>query len=142
MAWQFPEAPVVAVGAVIVREGRALVVRRAHPPRQGEWSLPGGRVELGERLEDAVRREIREETGLDVRVGPILEVFDRVHRTDDGRVQYHFVIVDYLCEPVSGTARAGDDAEDLAWVSRDELEAFGINPHAATVLRRGLERAG
>ena len=140
MAHEFPTAPVVGVGAVVVRDGKALIVKRAHEPRKGEWSLPGGRVELGESLEDATRREIKEETGLDVEVGPLVEVFDRVHHLD-GRVRYHFVIVDYLCVAQAGEARAGDDAEDVAWVSADELETYGVNPHAAAVIRKGLDMA-
>jgi 8-oxo-dGTP diphosphatase len=139
MAHEYPEAPVVGVGGVIVRDGRALIVRRRHAPRRGEWSLPGGRVELGESLVDAVRRELKEETGLDCQVGPIVEVFDRVHRSADGRVQYHFVIVDYLCAPTtSGEPVAGDDAEAVAWVSADETAQYGINAHAAAVIRRAL----
>ena len=140
MAHEFPAAPVVGVGAVVVRGGKALIVKRAHEPRKGEWSLPGGRVELGESLEDATRREIKEETGLDVEVGPLVEVFDRVHRRD-GAVRYHFVIVDYLCVPRPGEARAGDDAEAVAWVTSDELDAYGVNAHAAAVIRKGLEMA-
>ena len=140
MAHEFPAAPVVGVGAVVVRDGKALIVKRAHEPRKGEWSLPGGRVELGESLEHATRREIKEETGLDVEVGPLVEVFDRVHRLD-GRVRYHFVIVDYLCRCDGGEACAGDDAEDVAWVTAGELEAFGVNAHAAAVIRKGLEMA-
>src|SRR5262245_12294778 len=126
MAHEFPAGPVVGVGAVIVRDGKALIVKRAHEPRKGEWSLPGGRVELGESLEDATRREIKEETGLDVEVGPIVEVFDRVHRLD-GRIRYHFVIVDYLCQSRDGAAQAGDDADDVAWVTAEELETYGVN---------------
>lgn len=141
MAHEFPQSPVVGVGGVIVLDGRALIVRRGHEPRQGEWSLPGGGVHLGESLVDAVRREMKEETGLDVEVGPILETFDRIHRAPDGRVRYHFVIVDYLCTPVGGDARAGDDAEALAWVRADEVDAYGVNAHAAAVLRLGLDRA-
>ena len=140
MAHEFPAAPVVGVGAVVVRDGKALIVKRAHDPRKGEWSLPGGRVELGESLEDATRREIKEETGLDVDVGPLVEVFDRVHRLDD-RIRYHFVIVDYLCVPCPGEACAGDDAEAVAWVTSGELDAYGVNPHAAAVIRKGLEMA-
>jgi 8-oxo-dGTP diphosphatase len=140
VAHDFPAAPVVGVGAVVVRDGKALIVKRAHEPRQGEWSLPGGRVELGESLEDATRREIKEETGLDVEVGPLVEVFDRVHRLD-GRVRYHFVIVDYLCRSQDGEAKAGDDADDVAWVTGEELEAYGVNAHAAAVIRKGLEMA-
>ena len=100
---------------MVVQDGKALIVKRAHEPRKGEWSLPGGRVELGESLVDAARREIKEETGLDVEVGALVEVFDRVHRLD-GRVRYHFVIVDYLCTRDGGTLCAADDAEDVAWV--------------------------
>lgn len=141
MGKEYPARPVVGVGGVVVREGRALVVRRAHDPRKGEWSLPGGVVELGEALTDALRREIREETGLDVEVGPLIETFDRVHRDADGRVRYHFVIVDFLCEAADGAPVAGTDAEDVAWVKADELDAYGINPHAAGVIRKGLDLA-
>ena len=138
MAHEFPDRPVVGVGAVLVKDGKALIVKRAHEPRKGEWSLPGGRVELGESLIDAVRREIREETGLEIDVGPVVEIFDRVHR-HEGRVRYHFVIVDYLCACLGGTLQAGDDAEDVAWVTDDELERYGVNEFAAAVIRKGLE---
>jgi 8-oxo-dGTP diphosphatase len=97
MAREYPPGPVVGVGGVVTRDGRALIIRRGHEPRKGEWSLPGGLVELGERLTDAVRREIAEETGLQVEVGPMVETFDRVHHDTEGRVRFHFVIVDYLC---------------------------------------------
>jgi ADP-ribose pyrophosphatase YjhB (NUDIX family) len=130
---------VVGVGAVIVRDGRALVVKRGHEPRKGEWSLPGGLVELGESLVDALRRELREETGLDVEIGPVIETFDRIHRDDQGRVRYHFVIVDFLCTADAGTPTPGSDAEAVAWVRADELAAYGISPHAARVIRKGLE---
>jgi 8-oxo-dGTP diphosphatase len=134
---EFPDRPVVGVGAVVVKDGKALIVKRAHEPRKGEWSLPGGRVELGEALVDAVRREIREETGLEIEVGPIVEVFDRVHRHQE-RIRYHFVIIDYLCTCVGGTLCAGDDADDVAWVRSDELEGYGVNEVAASVIRKGL----
>jgi 8-oxo-dGTP diphosphatase len=134
---EFPVAPVVGVGAVIVRDGRALIVKRGHAPRKGEWSLPGGRVELGESLVDATRREMREETALAVDVGPIVEVFDRIHEKN-GRIQYHFVVVDFLCACGPEEARAGDDAVDVAWVTGEELEAYGVNAHAAAVIRKGL----
>jgi mutator protein MutT len=94
---QYPDRPFVGVGAVIVDGGRVLLVRRKHEPLAGEWSLPGGAVEVGETLEECVIREMREETGLDVEVGPVIEVFDRITRDGAGRVQYHFVLVDYLC---------------------------------------------
>jgi len=141
MAKEYPASPVVGVGGVVVRDGRALIIRRAHEPRQGEWSIPGGTVDVGERLTDAVRRELSEETGLTVTVGPILEMFDRIHRDADGRVRYHFVIIDYLCAAPAGEPAAGTDALAVAWVTADELEGYGVNPHAAAVIRRGLERA-
>ena len=140
MSREFPERPVVGVGGVVVQDGLALIVKRAHEPRKGEWSLPGGIVELGETLVDALKRELKEETGLDVEVGDVVEVFDRVHRLD-GRIQYHFVIVDYLCRPIGGTLGAADDAEDVAWVAPDEIERYGVNEFAARVIRRGVEMA-
>jgi 8-oxo-dGTP diphosphatase len=138
MAREYPDAPVAAVGAVVIRDGAVLLVRRAAPPRQGEWSLPGGRLELGESLADGVRREVREETGLAVSVGPVVDVFDRVHRDDAGRIRYHFVIVDFLCEVRGGTLAAGDDAADARWVQRAEVAALGVNAHAAAVIERGF----
>lgn len=138
MAREYPAAPVAGVGGVVIRGDEVLLVRRAFPPRQGEWSLPGGRLELGESLEDAVRREVREETGIEVAVGPLVEVFDRVHRDDAGRVRYHFVIVDYLCRPIGGTLCAGDDAADARWVGRGAVAALGVNPHALAVIEKGF----
>ena len=135
---RFPQHPVIGVGAVIIADDKVLIVKRAHDPRKGEWSLPGGRVELGESLIDATQREIREETGLEVNVGPLVELFDRVHRRD-GLVEYHFVIADYLCTPSGGTLVAGDDAEDVAWATRDELAAYGVNPRAVAVIDKAFE---
>lgn len=137
---EFPDHPVVGVGAVIVQSGKALIVKRAHDPRRGEWSLPGGRVELGESLVDATSREMLEETGLVVEVGEVIEVFDRIHRHDDA-VRYHFVIVDFLCRVIGGSLCAGDDAEDVAWVDGAEAERYGVNEHALRVLRHGLALA-
>ena len=142
MAREYPAHPVVGVGAVVVRDGRALIVKRAHEPRKGEWSLPGGLLELGESLQDAARREIKEETHLDVTVGPIIETFDRVHRDDAGRIRYHFVIVDFVCWSDEGEAIPGSDAEACAWATEAELNDYGVNSHAAAVIRQGLKTSG
>ena len=128
----------VGVGAVVVRGDKALIVKRAHEPRKGEWSLPGGLLELGESLPDGARREIKEETGLDVVMGPIIETFDRVHRDDAGRIRYHFVIVDFVCWSDAGEVTPGSDAEDAEWAAESELDAYGVNTHAAEVIRQAL----
>lgn len=138
MAREYPVAPVAAVGGVVLEGDRVLLVRRALPPRQGEWSLPGGRLELGESLADGAAREVREETGLEVAVGPVVEVFDRVHRDDAGGIRFHFVIVDFLCRVTGGTLRAGDDAADARWATRDEVTALGVNAFAAAVIGRAF----
>jgi ADP-ribose pyrophosphatase YjhB (NUDIX family) len=138
MAREYPAHPVAGVGAVIVRDGRALIVRRAHEPRKGEWSLPGGLLHLGESLADAVRREVREETGLDVELGPIIETFDRIHRDAAGRIRYHFVIVDFVCWSARGEPVAGSDAEAVAWVAPGEIDGYGVNAHAKAVILKGL----
>jgi 8-oxo-dGTP diphosphatase len=137
---EFPVQPILGVGAVIVKDGRALIVKRANNPYKGHWSIPGGRVELGETLADAVYREMREETGLEVRIGPVIEIFERVERELD-RVRYHFVIVDYVCTCIGGALCAGDDAEEVAWVTAEELPRFGVADSAAAVIRKGLARA-
>jgi mutator protein MutT len=131
----YPERPVVGVGAVVLDAGRVLLVKRAHEPLKGEWSLPGGVVELGETLEMALRREVLEETSLDVEVGPVIEVFDRIHGGPDGRVVFHFVIVDYLCR-VAGASQptSGSDAEQVCWVPLDELSAYRLTDKARAVI--------
>ena len=141
MGHEFPASPIVGVGAVIVKDGRAVIIKRANDPYKGQWSIPGGRVELGESLADAVRREMREETGLDVEVGPVIEVFERIQRDAEQRIRYHFVIVDYLCTCVGGALCASDDAEDAVWVTGEELAKYDIRESAVTVIRKGLELA-
>jgi len=136
---QYPERPVVGVGAVIVADGRVVLVKRAHEPLKGEWSLPGGSVEVGETLADAVAREVLEETGLRVRVGSLIEVLDRVHRSSDGRVEYHFVLLDYRCTVLSGVLSHGSDASDACWVSRDDLPKYQLSDSAIRIVTRALE---
>jgi 8-oxo-dGTP diphosphatase len=136
----YPDRPVVGVGAVIVDAERVLLVRRGHAPLKGEWSLPGGAVELGETLEAALTREILEETSLNVRVECLVEVVDRIHYGGDGRVEYHYVVADYLCSPRSTTtAAAGSDADEVRWVHRAELPAYGVSDAALGVIYKGLE---
>ena len=123
---------------MIVDRGRVLLVKRAHEPLKGEWSLPGGGVEVGETLHDAVVREVREETGLDVRVGPVVEVIDRIHPEVDGRVEFHFVIIDYLCSVAGGTMVHSSDAADACWVEADDLPRYALTEIATTVIRKAL----
>ena len=134
-----PTRPIVGVGAVILDGDRVLLVRRAHAPLKGEWSLPGGAVELGETLEAAVAREVIEETGLEADVGQVVEVLDRVQRRPDGRVKYHFVIVDYLCTVHAGVIAHGSDAADVRWVPIGDLSAHRVTDKAIEVIRKALE---
>jgi ADP-ribose pyrophosphatase YjhB (NUDIX family) len=138
----YPDRPFVGVGAVIVDgTGRVLLVKRRFEPLAGQWSLPGGAVDVGETLTGCVIREMAEETGLDVEVGPVIEVFDRITRDPDGRVQYHYVLVDYVCRPVGGTLAAASDVADVAWTHLNDLGLFGLTEKATDVIRRGLALA-
>ncbi len=138
MSRLYPSLPVVGVGAVIVRDGLVLIVRRANPPLQGEWSIPGGALDLGEKLRDGVAREVREETGLEVEVGPVLDVFDSIFPDAEGRTRYHYVLVDYLCRPLSGTAIAASDATELRWAKPDDLPALGMKQVTIEVIQKAL----
>ena len=138
---QYPERPIVGVGAVIVDNGNVVLIRRRFEPLKGRWSLPGGTVEVGETLEVALAREMLEETGLVVEVGPVIEVFDRITRDDESRVRYHFVLIDYLCWPVSGELRAGSDVDAALWASPSDLSQYGLTDKATSVIQRGLTLA-
>ena len=140
MKREYPESPLVGVGAVIVQKNRVLLIRRGTPPLLGEWSLPGGVLECGETLREAVVREAREETGLVVEPGEMLGVYERVIRDDEWRVRYHFVLIDFLCRPLSGDLKAGSDAEDVRWFTRDELPALNLAYDANDVVLKGLAR--
>jgi 8-oxo-dGTP diphosphatase len=135
---KYPDRPIVGVGAVIVDGDRVLLVKRAHEPLKGQWSLPGGAVEVGESLEAGLVREVREETCLDVTVGPVVEVLDRIGRDATGRVEYHFVIVDYLCRVAGGTATCGSDAEDVEWARRDDLARYRLTSAATDVIAKAF----
>ena len=138
MTRHYPDRPVVGVGAVVLIDGRVVLVKRAHEPLQGQWNLPGGGVELGETLERACAREVREETGLDVRVGPVIEVFDRIMLDASQRVQYHFVLIDYVCHPVGGTLRCGSDASDIVLADPADLQPYALTDKALQVIARGV----
>ncbi len=142
MAREYPDNPLVGVGAVIVDRHldnhRVLLIRRGQPPLLGEWSLPGGVLECGETLREAVTREAREETGLVVEAGEMLGVYERVIRGDDGRVRYHYVLIDFSCRAVGGDLKAGSDAADVRWFTRDELPALNLAYDASDVVLKGL----
>lgn len=142
---EYPERPVVGVGGVIIDRGRALLIRRGSEPLLGEWSIPGGTLELGESLGHGVARELLEETGIEVRVLDMIEVFDRIF-LDDGptaadakrRPRFHFVIVDYLCERLAGEPRAGSDVTDVAFAREEELSRFHLTDTATRVLKKAF----
>ena len=141
--------PTPCCGVVCLRGDEVLLIRRGKPPRQGQWSIPGGTLELGESLQAGVARELLEETGLHVRVLDLIEVFDRIYvQPAEGgggtarRPRFHYVIVDYLCERISGEARAGSDVTDVAFACEDELENYHLTETAMRVLRRAFAMAG
>ena len=137
---EYPERPIVGVGAVIVDDGRVLLVRRANEPLKGEWSLPGGAVECGETLQVAIAREVREETGLDVEVGPMVDVLDRIRFDAAGRVLFHYVLVDFLCRPNGGMLACASDATDVAWAGVMELSQYGLAETTVSVIQKALDR--
>lgn len=138
---EYPERPIVAVGGVVVHDGRVLLVRRGQPPLEGRWSIPGGILELGETIAGAIGRELREETGVTVRVLGLIEIYEKVLRDSDNRAQYHFVILDYLCEFVEGEAQAGGDVTDAAWVTDEELENLQLTSAALRVVKKAFNFA-
>jgi 8-oxo-dGTP diphosphatase len=138
MARRHPDAPVVAVGVLLLDGERVLLVQRARPPQVGRWTVPGGGVEVGETLEEAALRELREETGLGCTLGPVVEVLDRVVRDGDGRVEYHYVILDFLGSAPTGTLAAGSDSADARWVPVAELDKWDTTDGLAPVIRRAV----
>jgi ADP-ribose pyrophosphatase YjhB (NUDIX family) len=143
MQREFPDTPLVGVGAVIVNEGRVLLVRRGTEPLRGEWSLPGGLLEVGESLMAGVVREVREETGLTVEPVELIELLDRIYREGE-RVRYHYVIADYLCRVIGGALQAATDADAVRWVERAEWNshsALRLDPVTVRVIELGWQRA-
>lgn len=143
MQREFPDCPIVGVGAVVVRHGAALIVKRATEPLRGQWSIPGGAVELGETLRAAVAREVLEETGLTIEVGTILDVFDSIHPAPDHAApghapRFHYVLIDFLCRPIGGELRASSDASEARWATAEELPALGMSELTQQVICQAL----
>jgi ADP-ribose pyrophosphatase YjhB (NUDIX family) len=145
MAREYPDRPVVGVGGVLIEDGRTLLIKRGTEPLLGQWSIPGGTLELGESLQAGVAREMLEETGLEVKVLDMIETFDRIFSDPPAasgaskpRLRYHYVIVDYLCERISGSPQAGSDVTDVAFATEAELENFHLTSTALRVLRRAF----
>lgn len=143
---EYPERPLVGVGGVIIDQGRALLIRRGSEPLRGQWSIPGGTLELGETLEQGVARELREECGVQVRVLELIEVFDRIYfENSDGTEQkekgprFHYVIVDYLCELTGGEPAAGSDVTDVSFARKDELGQYNLTETATRILHKAFE---
>lgn len=140
MRREYPIQPNVGVGGVVIHRGRVLLVQRGHEPLKGRWTIPGGMVEVGEELKDAVRRELKEETGLEVEPRDLIEVFDRIQR-EGRRVRYHFVIADYFCRLKGGKLRPASDVLDARWVARCDLEPFRLTEKAQSVVLNAFRLA-
>ena len=140
MKREYPDRPLVGVGAVIVEGDRVVLVKRGHPPLAGEWSIPGGVLELGETVREAAVREAQEETDLAVEPVELLGVFDRVVRDEEKKVRYHFVLVDFLCRRVSGELKAADDAAEARWFTLEEIRMLPLAKDTAEVIRKGLKK--
>ena len=138
MKRDYPDRPIVGVGAVIVDRERVLLIKRGSPPLLGEWSLPGGVVELGETLRAAAEREASEETGLHVKAGGVIEVLDRIIPGREGAPQYHYVLIDFLCTVQGGELRAGGDAADVHWAGESELAEYKLEQPAVEVIRKAF----
>ena len=138
---QYPGQPIVGVGAVIMEDGKVVLVKRRFEPLAGQWSLPGGRLELGETLEAGLAREMLEETGLEVEVGPVVDVFDRILLDPERKVRYHYVLIDYLCRPIGGTLTHGSDVAAAELVDPGELDRYRLTPKATSVIEKAVDVA-
>ena len=142
MQREFPELPLVGVGAIIIEGDHVVLVKRAHPPIQGQWSIPGGVLEVGELVREAAIREAREETGLIVEPSELLGVYDRILRNAERRVQYHYVLIDFLCRRVGGELQASSDATEVRWFGREELTALNLAEDTQDVIQKGFGKSG
>ncbi|MFB0506759.1 MAG: NUDIX hydrolase [Thermodesulfobacteriota bacterium] len=139
MKREYPNHPIIGVGAIIIRGEEVLLARRGKEPGYGKWSIPGGAVKLGESLEEAVVREVSEEVNLAVRVGGVVEVLERIFRDPEGRVQYHYVLVDFLCEHVLGEGKPSSDALEVQWVPVSEISCHGLPGKTKKVIQKAFE---
>jgi 8-oxo-dGTP diphosphatase len=136
---RYPKRPIVGVGAIILKRDRILMAQRGKEPLKGWWSLPGGALELGESLKDAVTREVREETGLEIRPLEVFEIFERIMRDSSGAPEYHYILIDYTCRITGGTLCAGDDVCQVEWVRRQDLPALQITEGTLAVIERAFD---
>jgi 8-oxo-dGTP diphosphatase len=141
MKREYPDAPLVGVGAIIIERDRVVLVKRAHAPLAGEWSIPGGVLEVGETLRQAAVREVLEETGLRVEAGELLGVFDRIVRDSDERTLYHYVLIDFLCRRIAGEPQAACDAAEARWFTRGEVGELSLAKDTAEVIKLGFEKS-
>jgi mutator protein MutT len=140
MKRDYPDRPLVGVGAVIVREGHVVIVQRGTEPLKGQWSIPGGALETGETLRQCAAREALEETGLQVEAGEVLEVFDAIYVQPDGRILYHYVLIDFACKLLGGELQAGGDAVQAKWVTPAELDSYRVAETARNVITKAFGR--
>jgi len=142
MKREYPDQPLVGVGAIIIEGDCVVLVKRGHPPLAGEWSIPGGVLEMGETLRQAAAREALEETGLTVEVGELLGVYDRILRDADERTRYHYVLIDFLCRRIAGDPEAAGDAADARWFGRGEIGQLSLAEDTTEVIKLGFEKFG
>ena len=135
---RYPARPLLGVGAVVFQEGKVLLIERGQEPLKGWWTLPGGLVETGERLECAVRREVMEETGLEIHPLEVAAIFERIMPDLEGRTEFHYVIVDYICKFTGGTLKAGSDVSNALWVAVDKLTTLKMAPGTPPVIEKAL----
>ena len=134
---QYPEAPIIGIGAIVFNEGgQVLLAQRGKPPRVGQWSIPGGMLELGEKLTEGLQREVQEECGIEIKVGEVVLIYEPIIRDDEGRIEFHYVLVDYWAHHVSGEAIANDDALAVAWVALDDLSSYRLASDTVDAVRK------
>jgi 8-oxo-dGTP diphosphatase len=142
MKREYPDAPLIGVGAIILDQERVILVKRGHEPLAGSWSIPGGVLEVGETLRQAAVREALEETGLTVEVDELLGVYDRIVRDPDERPRYHYVLIDFLCRRIAGELQAAGDAAEACWFTRKEVGELSLAEDTAEVIKLGFEKYG